>query len=124
MWQTGRITAATHYSSEGTDDWHQLLDMVSVLEGETKPRPPAVSAPIARASATTQMWNPGIAAVLSFLVPGLGQLYKGMFGNALVFFILISIFYTLGVTVHGIWLLVGLIGHCLCIFEAYTVRLP
>lgn len=70
------------------------------------------------------MWDPGLAAVLSFFIPGLGQLYKGMFGNALVFFILISILYTLGVTVHGLWFLVGLIGHGFCIFEAYTVRLP
>ncbi|MEZ5362171.1 MAG: hypothetical protein R2748_07445 [Bryobacterales bacterium] len=29
-----------------------------------------------RNSAQRQRWNPGVAAVLSFVIPGLGQIYK------------------------------------------------
>jgi hypothetical protein len=36
-----------------------------------------------RRTRPVQHWNPGIAAVLSFLIPGLGQMYKGQEINGL-----------------------------------------
>jgi hypothetical protein len=33
-------------------------------------------------AAPTQTWNPGIAGVLSFLIPGLGQIYKSQAGGS------------------------------------------
>jgi hypothetical protein len=32
-----------------------------------------------------QTWSPGVAAVLSFVIPGLGQIYKGQIPRGLVF---------------------------------------
>lgn len=56
-------------------------------------------------------WSGGIAAVLSFLIPGLGQLYKGQIFNGLVWFTL---------TVIGYFFMVipGLILHLCCIIGA------
>ena len=34
------------------------------------------------------MKNPGVAAVLSFFIPGLGQLYNGQIGKFLLFLVL------------------------------------
>jgi TM2 domain-containing membrane protein YozV len=56
--------------------------------------------------------SPGIAAVLSVLVPGLGQLYAGrLFAGALWF---------LG-TAFAYWaiLVPGFIVHALCVWSAY-----
>lgn len=33
------------------------------------------------------MRNPGVAAVLSFFIPGLGQIYNGQIGMAIVYFV-------------------------------------
>jgi len=49
--------------------------------------------------------NPGVAAVLSFLIPGLGQIYNGNFGsglfhlivNGIGFWILFASFFFLGI---------------------------
>jgi len=40
-----------------------------------------------------QRWSPALAAVLSFLVPGLGQLYKGQVMNGIVWFFLVGVGY-------------------------------
>ncbi len=56
-------------------------------------------------------WHPGIAAVLSFFVPGLGQLYKGRFFAALFWFVAVGLGY--------IFLVIpGIILHLLCILFA------
>jgi TM2 domain-containing membrane protein YozV len=56
-------------------------------------------------------WSPGIAAVLSLLVPGLGQLYKTQILNGIVWFL---------VVITGYFLLVipGLVLHLFCIIGA------
>lgn len=56
-------------------------------------------------------WNKGIAALLSFLIPGAGQLYKGQVLNGLVWFLL---------TVVGYFFLIipGLIIHVCSIVGA------
>jgi TM2 domain-containing membrane protein YozV len=48
----------------------------------TIPTSTAVVVPVA-----TRTWSPGTAAVLSFFIPGLGQLYKGKIALGLVFLI-------------------------------------
>jgi len=57
----------------------------------------------------------GIAAVLSFLIPGLGQLYKGRIFLGLIQF---------GVTTVGYWLLFfpGFFLHILVIWHAFTCK--
>jgi hypothetical protein len=58
-------------------------------------------------------WSPGVAAVLSVFVPGLGHVYKGRMGAGFVLFI---------ATVVGYMLLIlpGLLIHLGVIFDAYN----
>ncbi|MFM7242926.1 MAG: GYF domain-containing protein [Planctomycetaceae bacterium] len=58
-----------------------------------------------------QRWSPGLAAVLSFLLPGLGQVYKGQVINGLVWFVLVGLGYLALV-------LPGLVLHFFCIVGA------
>lgn len=60
-----------------------------------------------------QRWSPGLAAVLSFLVPGLGQLYKGQILNAIMWFFLVGIGYLA-------LILPGLVLHFFCILGALS----
>ncbi|MEF2147229.1 zinc ribbon domain-containing protein [Aquilutibacter rugosus] len=68
----------------------------------------AQAAVIQQAPAT---WHPGIAAVLSLVIPGAGQMYKGQVGAGIVWLVAVVI---------GYFLLVvpGLILHLLCILSA------
>ena len=56
--------------------------------------------------------HPGIAAVLSFFIPGLGQLYAGRLMAAALWFLGTALAY---------WavLLPGFLAHALCIWSAY-----
>jgi len=58
-------------------------------------------------------FNPGIAAVLSFLIPGLGQIYKGRVLRGFFWFVLTIIGY-------AFFIVPGLILHVLCVFGAAT----
>src|SRR5262245_27032569 len=65
------------------------------------------------ATGAVPTWNRGTAAVLSFIVPGLGQLYKGHIAAGLVL---------LFATIAGYFLLIvpGLILHIWGIYDAYN----
>jgi TM2 domain-containing membrane protein YozV len=78
-----------------------------------RPLTPSAAATIATAPVNT--WSPGVAAVLSFLVPGLGQLYKGQIARGLALLI---------VTLIGYFALIvpGLIIHILVILDAYNSK--
>jgi len=56
--------------------------------------------------------QPGIAAVLSVLIPGLGQIYSGRLVTGGIWFLATGIAY---------WavLLPGFLAHALCIWSAY-----
>jgi TM2 domain-containing membrane protein YozV len=56
--------------------------------------------------------SPGIAAVLSVIVPGLGQVYNGQLGAGLLWFL---------VTSFGYWaiLVPGFLFHVLSVYFAY-----
>lgn len=69
-------------------------------------RPMSSGPPVAAAQ-----WSPGIAALLSFVIPGAGQMYKGAIGAGIVWFICTSIGYVL-------LIVPGLILHLICIFHA------
>lgn len=66
-------------------------------------------APVAEAS--RRDWSPGIAALLSFVFPGGGQMYKGQVGAGLLWFIFVVIGYCL-------FLIPGMALHLVCIFNA------
>lgn len=56
-------------------------------------------------------WNPGIAAVLSLIIPGAGQMYKGEIGIGIGCFIAIAILY-------GSSIVLGAILHLICVINA------
>jgi hypothetical protein len=62
-----------------------------------------------------QRWSPGLAAVLSFFVPGLGQLYKGQILNGIVWFLLVGMGYVAlilpGLVLHFFFVLGALSGN-------------
>jgi TM2 domain-containing membrane protein YozV len=55
-----------------------------------------------------QRWSPGLAAFLSFFLPGLGQLYKGQILNGIVWFFVVAVGYMA-------LILPGLLLHLFCI---------
>lgn len=56
-------------------------------------------------------WSPGIAALLSFLIPGAGQMYKGNVVSGIFWFIFTIIAYFM-------LIIPGLVLHFICIFAA------
>lgn len=60
---------------------------------------------------STAEWNPGIAAVLSLLIPGAGQIYRGEIGSGLIWLVCTVIGYML-------FVIPGLFLHAGCIFDA------
>ena len=58
-----------------------------------------------------QKWSPGVAALLSFLIPGAGQIYKGNVGGGIGWLILVVIGYCL-------FIVPGIILHIVCIVRA------
>jgi TM2 domain-containing membrane protein YozV len=60
-----------------------------------------------------RLWSPGFAALLSFFVPGLGQLYKGQFFNGLMWFFMVMFGYAALV-------IPGLILHFFCVLGALS----
>ena len=60
-----------------------------------------------------QRWSPGLAAVLSFFLPGLGQLYKGQIINGIIWFFMVMFGY-------AALILPGLILHFFCVLGALS----
>jgi hypothetical protein len=58
-------------------------------------------------------WSPGVAMVLSFLIPGLGQMYKGQAINGAVWFVAVVVGYLA-------FVIPGLVLHLCCIVGAGT----
>ena len=60
-----------------------------------------------------QPWNPGVAAVLSLVIPGAGQIYKGQLKP--------GIWWLVGVVVgYMAFIVPGLMLQIYCIYNAYT----
>lgn len=66
-----------------------------------------------RASRAKADFNPGLAAVFSFIFPGLGQIYKGQVGKGIVWFIAVVVGY-------GLLVIPGLVLHIICIVDAHN----
>lgn len=58
-----------------------------------------------------EKWSKGVAAVLSFVIPGLGQLYKGQIFNGLLWFILTVLGY-------AAFIIPGIFLHICCVIGA------
>jgi hypothetical protein len=62
-------------------------------------------------STPSRQWSPGIAALLSLVIPGAGQMYKGKVGIGLLWLVAVVIGYTA-------MIVPGVILHLICIFNA------
>ncbi len=59
-------------------------------------------------------WRPGVAALLSFLLPGLGHMYKGKVGFGILWFLAVVVGYCA-------YVIPGLFLHLVCIGSAMTL---
>ncbi|MCW1923229.1 GYF domain-containing protein [Luteolibacter arcticus] len=115
MWRGGSITADTLYFQEGLEGWEPISLIAETLD---PPKPVLSSTPAYQAPAVPQQINsaqppknPGVAAVLSFFVPGLGQIYNGQIGIGLVLCILtFALYFTI---------ILGLVLHLHLVYDAY-----
>jgi len=75
-----------------------------------------------RIPARTADWNAGIAAVLSLIIPGAGQIYKGRLGAGIAWFILVAVGYGISATfaslVGPFAFLIGIFLHLCCVVSA------
>ncbi|MDD5242453.1 MAG: zinc ribbon domain-containing protein [Syntrophorhabdaceae bacterium] len=62
--------------------------------------------------------NSGLAAILSFFIPGLGQIYNGQIGKGLLMIVALIVCIVLTIVIIGIflWLILWLYG----IYDAYN----
>ena len=58
-----------------------------------------------------------LAAILSLFIPGLGQLYKGHFVQAIIWFLVVGAAY--GLLYWFFFALVPIVLHIICILQAY-----
>lgn len=74
---------------------------------------PMMSSPVPQVIMTQKvpLWNPGIAALLSFIIPGVGQMYKGQVLNGIVWMFVVGAGYLC-------LLIPGMILHLCCIVGA------
>jgi hypothetical protein len=72
----------------------------------------------ARLPLPPQRWSPGVAAVLSLIWPGLGQMYKAQVFGGFVWMFVIWAAYLSGCCSMGIGSIVGFFLHVICIFDA------
>lgn len=70
-----------------------------------------------RRARTEKPWNPGIAALLSFFIPGAGQIYKGDIARGIVILIVTIIGYM-------IFVVPGIAIHIWAVYTAYSALAP
>jgi TM2 domain-containing membrane protein YozV len=77
------------------------------MPAATLPAPPPAPAPLAtgRAAAVGVSRSPGIALLLSFFIPGAGQLYNGEIGKGVAFIVANALAFVLTLAVIGFFLL-------------------
>lgn len=66
---------------------------------------------VAVLAAPAPKWSPGVAAVLSLVIPGAGQMYKGQVLNGLVWLFVVVVGYVM-------FIFPGLVLHVCCIIGA------
>lgn len=115
---TGWFEAQSVYALPNADGYvcHRCFQQpqhspVYVPQPQYAPQPSVVVQNIIHTQGAVRRWSPGVAALLSFLWPGLGQLYKGQVLNGLVWMAVVFIGYVC-------FIVPGLILHLCCILGA------
>lgn len=116
MWQAGSITADAYIREQNTD-WQPITTLAEQLD---KPAPPPyVPPPIQMPSIAPQpLKNPGVAAVLSFVFPALGQIYNGQIGMGLFFCLL-----TVALYFYPLTIIIAVVIHLYLVQDAYSYAL-
>jgi TM2 domain-containing membrane protein YozV len=81
-------------------------------------RRPVAAAPNASSHSPREVWNPGTAAVLSFLIAGLGQLYKGQLFVGILFPILVYTLYGIAFSTAPVVFLYAFSLHVAAVIDA------
>jgi TM2 domain-containing membrane protein YozV len=116
MWRAGSITADTLYFQQGLDEWAPISILSILLD---PPQPPATPSPAHHGQNATErpepsqpLKNPGVAAVLSFFFPGLGQIYNGQIGMGILLFLFtVGLYFTI---------ILSILLHLYLVYDAYT----
>jgi hypothetical protein len=108
----------THFSDNSDVASSRGSDSISVSASASASAPAPAQAPTqlfvtqtTNVNSNHRRWSPGVAMLLSLLLPGLGQIYKGQFINGLLWMFM---------TVGGYFMMVipGLVLHLLCVLGA------
>lgn len=86
-------------------------DLRATREAKTQNQPHVVVHTERVISNQERKWSPGIAALLSFILPGAGQMYKGNVVSGIFWFIITIIAYFM-------LIIPGIILHLICIIAA------
>jgi TM2 domain-containing membrane protein YozV len=105
-------------SLEGKPGETQVQGVLSEEERKKKAYEEELIRAKARQAARVGARSPGLAAVLSFLYPGLGQIYNGQIGKAILFIILGTIF--VGLMFVGIGFILYPIMWIIGMVDAYN----
>ena len=75
--------------------------------------------------APPRLWSPGVAAVLSLVIAGAGQMYKGRIREGFIWLFVIAVLYAIGFKLYGedcetgmFFLLLPGAVHATCVFKA------
>lgn len=68
----------------------------------------------------TQIKSPGIAALLSFIISGAGQIYNGQLGKGIVAFIVTTLTMIAGIMGNLTFMVISVIWWIAWIYDAYT----
>lgn len=66
-----------------------------------------------------ELKNPGLAAVLSFLIVGVGQIYNGQIGKGILFMVIQVINFIIMIFTLFLWTPVYLAVFAYCVWDAY-----
>jgi TM2 domain-containing membrane protein YozV len=112
MWRTGSITADMLFLRGESKKWTKITEISHLLD---LPESPNLNQHVQGQNRLSHpLKNPGIAAVLSFVFPGLGQVYNGNIIVGIVVGVLVIALY-LSNTIF-----MGLVVHVYLIYESYS----
>ena len=89
----------------------EILDPALIQAKQQSQQPQQIQHHYIAPQSKERKWSPGIAAVLSFFIPGVGQMYKGQVVLGIIWLIVVPVGYIL-------LIFPGIILHLICIGTA------
>jgi len=110
MLQQGVLRDDAIFWKEGMSDWQPIRNLFPQATAAELEPPPL---PSHQAIQIQPLKNAGLAAALSFIVPGLGQIYNGQVTMGIVMFILTILLYY-------VMIILGFPIHMWLVYDAYS----